>query len=394
VILQSWQLHQKRRTILEPTMSRVIVQEGIDLQVLNIASSTLNEQPDGAKSVAEPSAPGRVLGSRPESVNDGIPRHAAGPLLDSVESFIALSSTRISMVILQLTAVSFLGSFAHGIVVVGLPAIASALDLSRELYLWPVSVYGLTSGSVLLIAGSVADLIGPRRVELAGLLLLAVFTLTCGFAATGLQLVILRALAGIAIAMHMPASVAIVAQILPNGRARNVGFACLGLSQPLGFSFGLVLSGVMIGRLGWRAGFYIAGGVMLMVAVLAFWVLPRLHGVRDERRGLAFVLKRIATEVDWIGCLLASGGLASLAYVLAMVGAELVSIRSGKTATLLAIGTTLLASFPFWEQRQTKAGRPALIPNSMWSKLPFTTTCVMILLSWGALNGMELFSTL
>jgi MFS family permease len=191
---------------------------------------------------------------------------------------------------------------------------ARSLSLPRSLYLWPSSIYGLTTGALLLIAGATADIIGARRVEITGIFGLGITMLACGLSKTGVQLVVFRGLMGLASAMHLPASVAIVTTAVPPGRARNIGFACLGLSQPLGFSVGLVVSGVMIERAGWRSAFYLCSGVTLVVALIAMWGLPK---PRSEHGGLGVILNRVATEIDWVGGLIASGGLAMLSYVLA-----------------------------------------------------------------------------
>lgn len=171
---------------------------------------------------------------------------------------------------------------------------------------------------MLLISGSVADLVGPRRVELLGIFVLGIFVLACGLSSSGVQLVVFRALQGIAMAMHLPASVALVAAGVPEGRARNIGFACLGLSQPLGFSFGLVASGIMIERVGWRSAFYVSGGATLLAAVAAVWMLPKTKPGHASMTGTG-LLKALYANVDWIGGALASGGLALFAYVLACV---------------------------------------------------------------------------
>lgn len=211
--------------------------------------------------------------------------------------------------------VGFIASFTNGVITIGLPEIARALSLDRSLYLWPSSVYGLTSGACLLIAGSIADIVGARPVELLGITLIGIFTLACGFAATGEQLVVFRALQGVALAMHLPASVALISGAVPSGRARNLGFACLGFSQPLGFAVGLVISGVLVEKAGWRSGFYLSGGALLTTAVAAVWSLPKLMSGSDE--GFVTLTKKVGKEVDWIGAMISSGGLAILAYVLA-----------------------------------------------------------------------------
>ncbi|KAH7392424.1 major facilitator superfamily domain-containing protein [Phaeosphaeria sp. MPI-PUGE-AT-0046c] len=302
------------------------------------------------------------------------------------------STLQTSIAIFVPSFVGFLASFTNGVITVGLPIIARSISLERSLYLWPSSVYGLTSGAALLIAGSTADIVGARSVELVGITLLGIFSLSCGFAQTGAQLVAFRALQGVALALHLPASVAIITGAVPSGRTRNLGFACLGFSQPLGFAVGLVLSGVMIERAGWRSGFYLSGSCTLAVALAAVWALPKLK-TQTTNSPLAMI-KKVGREVDWIGGIISSGGLAILAYVLAILSADLTSIRAPTTISLLCLSILLLAAFPLWMHHRTKTGKPALVPNSLWSNLPFTSTCIMVALSYGVMNSIELFSSL
>lgn len=227
------------------------------------------------------------------------------------------SNLQTFLTIFTLSAVSFLGSFSSGAITVGLPDIARDISLDRSLYLWPSSVYGLTSGASLLIAGSVADIVGARPVGLLGIFFLGTVALACGFANSGEQLVAFRALQGIALAMFLPASVASIAKAVPSGRPRNFGFACLGFSQPLGFAVGLVVSGVMIQKAGWRSSFYLTGSATLCTSVAATWALPK---IRDGEQEIAVVLfKKICNNVDWVGALISCSGLAILAYTLAYV---------------------------------------------------------------------------
>ena len=228
-----------------------------------------------------------------------------------------LSTPRLILTIFVPSLVSFWASFTNGLITVGLPVIARSISLERALYLWPQSVYGLTCGAVLLIAGAVADIIGARPVELLGVVLLGALTVACGLAQTGVQLVVFRAIAGVCLAMHLPASVSIISKALPAGRTRNLAFGCLGLSQPLGFSVGLVLSGIMIERAGWRSGFYLSGGGMLAAAIVAYWSLPKVDSA--VATGARSIWERLRKDIDWIGGVVASGGLAILAYVLAYV---------------------------------------------------------------------------
>ncbi|KAK5049843.1 hypothetical protein LTR84_003961 [Exophiala bonariae] len=307
------------------------------------------------------------------------------------------SPLHIFLAVFQLCMINFLSSFTNGIITVGLPTIARALSLPRSLYLWPSSVYGLTSGATLLLAGSIADLIGARRVELFGCVLLSAFTLACGFSQTGIQLVVFRALQGIAMSMHLPASVSLVAAAVPQGKARNVSFGCLGMSQPLGFSAGLVISGIVIEKAGWRSCFYISGGAIVIATVAGFWSLPKAPleapQVLENTDRTPLVI-RLWKEIDWIGGVIASAGLALLSYVLAILSANLSDIHKPSTAVMLTLSLVLLLAFPLWMQHRARVGKPVLIPNVIWKKIPFTSTCIMVALSYGVMNSMELFSSL
>jgi MFS family permease len=116
--------------------------------------------------------------------------------------------------------------------------------------------------------------------------------------------------------MYIPSSVSIISTAVPAGRARNIGFSCLGLSQPLGFSFGMVLSGIMIEKIGWRSGFYLCGGAILTAAATSWWTLPV---VKPEDGGLTKdeLWRKLRRKVDWVGGSIAGGGLALLSYVFA-----------------------------------------------------------------------------
>ncbi|KAF1948822.1 MFS general substrate transporter [Byssothecium circinans] len=367
-------------------MTSTLTTEAIELQPLPVVAAFPN--PSGSKDNLEHFI---WLPESREAVNPpNVPKDASVPTSSEVRP---LSKLQLAMTILQPSLINFFGSFTTGIITVGLPTIASSISLQRSLYLWPSSIYSLTSGAALLIAGSVADIIGPRHVEVCGIFLVGIFVLACGFSQTGIQLVVFRALQGIALAMHIPASVAIIATAAPAGRARNIGFGCLGLSQPLGFSFGMVLSGIMIERIGWRSGFYLSGAAILFAAAASWLTLPK---VKPEAEGLTIgdLLKKLWRDVDWVGGIIAGSGLALLSYVLAMVSADLSIIRSATTASLLAVSLVLLVAFPLWMRYRERKGQSALVPNSLWKNTRFASICALVALSYGAINSLELFSSL
>lgn len=216
-------------------------------------------------------------------------------------------------VTIQLSAINFASSAVNGLVVVGLPAITADLAIPQELSLWPTSVASLANASTLLLAGSIADSIGPRKVNLTGGFVSGAFMLGAGFSQNGSQLVAMRALQGIGYAMHLASSVAIITSILPRGRSRNIGFACLGLSQPLGFSFGLVIGGVLQNAIGWRAGWYIYGALTILCTIVAIFATPKQVASPSVKESL----RNAKEKVDWIGALLATAFMALLSYLFA-----------------------------------------------------------------------------
>lgn len=213
----------------------------------------------------------------------------------------------------QLSGINFAASATNGLIVIGLPRITSDLSLPESLAFWPHSVSSLATASTLLLAGSIADIIGPRSIDLLGTLAMGALLIGCGFVRTGEELVALRAVHGITLAMHLSSSVSLVTKILPRGRPRNVAFSCLGLSQPLGFSVGLVLGGVFVDTIGWRAGWYIYGGLTLLLAALGIFTLPK----EKYSRTWAETFKDAREKVDWVGALLSSAFMALLSYFLA-----------------------------------------------------------------------------
>ena len=134
--------------------------------------------------------------------------------------------------------------------------------------------------------------------------------LACGLARTGIELTMFRAMQGIAVALCLPTSVGILTNAIPSGKRRNVGFACMGLAQPLGFSCGLVLGGFFADTIGWRAGWYMCAGAIMLCFLLGIWTIPA------DSLTQAPSLERLKADVDWTGAVVATACLALLSSVL------------------------------------------------------------------------------
>ena len=77
-----------------------------------------------------------------------------------------------------------------------------------------------------------------------------------------------------------------------------------------------------------------------------------------------------------------------------ILSADLSAFKKPVTIALFSVSIVLLIAFPFQMRRREQAGQPALVPNSLWNNVAFTTTCIMVTLSYGVLSSMELFSSL
>lgn len=326
-----------------------------------------------------------------------------GPALASLSTAIPASSIRHRepttqilprgrslIVIVQLAGINFITSFGNGLIAIGLPTIAAELHLAPNLLVWPTAAYALTSGSLLLLAGSFADVVGSRSVNLVGCFFVALFALLSGFSRSGIELIMFRALQGVASSLTFPTSVSIITSSIEPGQRRNIGLASLGLAMPLAFSIGLVLGGVLVTGVGWQVGFYIDGGLGFLLFLVGLWSLP----AGTKAATPSSVWKRLANEIDWKGAAIASACLALLSYVLAALSADVAHIKNPVNIALLTLSLILAPLFVACMHRQEKAGTPALIPNSIWKKRAFTAVCLMVLISTAVTNCMELFSSL
>lgn len=223
---------------------------------------------------------------------------------------------------------------------------------------------------------------------LTGCVLQSGFTLASGLSQTGMQMIVFRAFAGIAISFCLPSAVSIITSTFPEGKSRNIAFASMGGGQPIGFSLGLTLGGVFAETIGWRWGFHIAAIINTAVFVIGFFGLPAV----DDKQ--PHMWSRLKNDIDWIGITIGSASLAMLSYSFASITGSTSNIKNPATLTMLIVSITLIPAFIIWVGRQEKLGRPAVIPNSLWRNRIFTCICIGVFLTWGVFNATESFQSL
>jgi MFS family permease len=313
-----------------------------------------------------------------------------------IESNASISKSRAVAIIVCITCVSGISNLLAGLLTVCIPVISVDLKFPPELQLWPASAFALACGCTLLLCAAAADILGCRRFCLVGALLQTLSALGAGLAKTPSQLIALRAIGGVAASFCLPSAVGIAARAFPaatSPRLRSAAFSAMGGGQAVGFGLGLVLGGVFSDTLGWRWGFYTTAILNVIVLILALWALPSdIDGTVLGREAF----RRLARDIDWIGCALISVALALLSYELAVVSGSDAGrrIREPANLTILCISVALLPLLWLWMRRQTEHSRPALIPNVIWRNIPFTTVCITVFLVWGALNASEQLTAL
>ena len=233
------------------------------------------------------------------------------------------------------------------IVGVALPSIGSELDFAREDLSWVANAYTLMFGGFLLLGGRIADLVGRRRMFMAGLVLFTLASLLGGLAQSALWLVLARAAQGLGAALISPAALSLVMTLFTEGSERNKALGVWGAVAGSGGAAGVILGGVLTEWLGWEAVLYVNVPIGLVAAFLA----PRLLPEGREAAG--------TRSFDVAGAVTVTAGLAMFVY--ALVDANDAGWGSAQTLGLIAAALALLAVFVAIELRTERPLAPLAI---------------------------------
>jgi EmrB/QacA subfamily drug resistance transporter len=235
-----------------------------------------------------------------------------------------------------LSVVQFMIVLDIAIVNVALPSIQDDLGFSQENLQWVISAYALVFGGFLLLGGRAADLLGRRRMFVAGLVVFAAGSLLAGLAWNDLSLIGARALQGLGAAAISPAALSILMTTFREGRERNIALGVWGAVGGFGAAAGVLLGGVLTEALSWEWIFF----VNMPVAAGALVLAPTLLG---ESRDAT------AERFDALGAVLVTGGLSGM--VLAITQANDAGWTSLQTIGTFALSLALLAGFVVTELR-------------------------------------------
>ncbi|WSA81317.1 MFS transporter [Streptomyces sp. NBC_01799] len=229
------------------------------------------------------------------------------------------------------------------IVTVAMPAIQNDLGFTPAGLSWVVNAYLIAFGSLLLLAGRLGDLLGRKRMFLAGTAVFTVASLLAGLATTPALLIAARFLQGIGGAMASAVGLGILVTLFTEPRERARAIAVFSFTGAAGASIGQVLGGVLTDALSWHWIFFINLPIGLAALVVAMPVLP-------ADRGLG-----LRAGADVIGALLVTAGLMLAIYTVVKV--EEYGWTSAHTLGLGVAAAVLLGAFI---ARQAGAGTPLL----------------------------------
>lgn len=191
---------------------------------------------------------------------------------------------RLGLTLALLAFAQLIISLDYNIVFVALPQIGQHLGFSAQNLQWVISGYAVAFGGLLLLGGRACDLIGPRRMFVAGLAFYGVASLAGGLSGSPGLLIAARAVQGMGGALLFPATLTLVSTSFAEGRDRNRAFAVWGTAGGSGMILGSLLGGVLTQVFGWTAVFFVNVPLAAFAAVLAFSLIAP-DPVRTAGRG-------------------------------------------------------------------------------------------------------------
>jgi EmrB/QacA subfamily drug resistance transporter len=236
-----------------------------------------------------------------------------------------------------IVAAQFMVILDVAIVNVALPSIKTDLHFSQENLQWVITAYAILFGGALLLGGRLADLLGRRRLFVAGLALFAVSSLLSGLAWSEGSLIGFRALQGLGGALLAPAALSILMTTFSEGRERNVALGIWGAASGSGGAAGVLLGGLLTSYLHWSWIFFVNVPVGVILIALTPWLLRESRVETAHRR------------FDVAGAASVTAGLMLLVY--GMTRAAQRGWGSDSTIALLAGSALLILAFVVIELR-------------------------------------------
>jgi EmrB/QacA subfamily drug resistance transporter len=278
---------------------------------------------------------------------------------------LARRAIRPGVILALVCAAQFMVILDFAVVNVALPSLQADLGVDQSDLQWVVITYGLTFGGFLLLGGRAADLLGRRRVLVAGLTLFTAASLGAGLSGGLGSLVAFRAAQGLGAALAAPAALSILASTFAEGEERNKALGIFGAVGGSAAAFGVILSGALSSGPGWEWIFLINVPIGIVLVSCALAYVPDSASVE---RGSA----------DLFGAFSVTAGLMAVVY--GINKSVEFGWTSATTVGFLAGGAVLLGLFVAAEAR---ASAP-ILPLAMFRRRTLSTAIVVAALMWAS----------
>ena len=255
------------------------------------------------------------------------------------------------------------------IVNVALPSIRTDLGFSQEGLQWVITAYAIVFGGVLLLGGRLADLLGRRRLFIAGLAIFTAFSLLDGLAWSSGSLIAFRGLQGLGAALLSPAALSILTTTFAEGRERNLALGIWGAASGSAGAAGVLLGGALTSALSWSWIFFVNVPVGIAAIVLSSFLLAESRADLGHRR------------FDFAGAASITSGLMLLVY--ALTRATTHGWATAETIGLLAASAILILGFFVIELRS----KAPLLPLRIFRLRTLTASNIA-----GLLMGASIFA--
>ena len=293
----------------------------------------------------------------------GVPIHGHRPVRPAL--VIAVFCLGLFMTLLDITIVN-----------IAIPDLVTDLNATLETVLWVGSAYSLTYTVLLITAGRLGDIHGPRRLFLIGLTVFTLASLASGLSQTPGQLIAFRALQGVGAALLAPQALPIITSILPAAK-RGPAFAATGVVSGLGVLVGPTLGGFLVTNVGWRWIFFLNIPIGIVTLALAFVFMPDVRPGRQHR-------------LDLVGVALLTLGL--LGVVFGLIEGERYdwgTVAGFVTIPMvIGVGVVFLGLF-IWRQVRTQDREP-LLTFAVFGDRTFTVMTLVLLAMGFAMVGVFL----
>jgi EmrB/QacA subfamily drug resistance transporter len=265
------------------------------------------------------------------------------------------------------------------IVNVALPHMQAALRFSGTGLEWVINAYSLCFGGLLLFGGRTADILGRRRVFVAGIGVFTVASLLGGLASTQWWLLGARVAQGIGAALAAPSALALVADTFPGSRERDRAIGIFTAIGAGGGAIGILLGGVLTTFISWRSVFFVNVPIGLMIIAIA----PRVLAESERQR----------SRFDIVGALTGTGAVTLLVYALISGATDSNGVSHWRAAGVLisfAVAAVLLVMFIVTEARTPHA----LVPLRLFTQRARAGAYLIAICVGTAMFGNLFFLTL